>query len=275
MNSIAQLKEVVETTAAEWMAPFRIRERREKADVAFLPLGALEWHGVHNPIGTDGIRSFHLCCLAAGKLGGGAVFPPLYWGLPRDSFNVSTGLEQTIEHSAAAFGTDAERVRGFCSHGGLDHQDQWLFYQRLLRMSLEQIAGFGFRSIYVYAGHGPLPNWIMPVAIAFSRASKMAGQPVTVDWGSDRITAGVTGKHGGKGETSVVMAIKKEAVDLDALENNPEYVGVGSDENARQASVEYGAKLVEAITDAMVDEVRWLVDHYPELPERRAFRRQG
>ena len=205
------------------------------------------------------------------------MFPTLYWGLPRDSFNVSTGSDKTVTLSAQALGTETERVKGFCLHGGMDHQEQWLFYQRLLRMSLEQIAGFGFRSIYVYAGHGPLPNWIQPVAVTFARASRMAGQPVTVDWGSPTITAGVFRPwqgvhHAGKGETSVVMAIKPSAVPIEDLKQNREYMGVGTGEDALDANPDYGNELIETITDAMVKELRWLVDHYPEMPWRLLVR---
>ena len=257
---------------AEWMSPLRIQARRKKADIAFLPLGALEWHGLHNPIGTDGVKSHALCCEAARKLEGGIVFPTLYWGLPRDSFNVSTGSDKTISLSAKAFGTDEGRVKGFCNHGGLDHQDQWLFYQRLLRMSLEQIAGFGFKSVYIWAGHGPLPHWIQPVAITFARASKMAGRLVTVDWGSERVTAGLSGNHGGKLETSLVMAAEEDAVHLEDLEANPEYMGIGTNADALEATVEHGNDLVQTLTDGMVKEAKWLVDKYPDMPERRYIR---
>ena len=168
----------------EWMRPHQVRECRQKADVAFLPLGSLEWHGIQNPLGTDALKAHHICCAAARKLGGGAVFPPLIWGLPKDSFY--TGIaDGVIDKAAEAFGTEVERVRGFAEHGGLDLQEQWLSYQRLVRMCLEQIAAFGFRSIYICSGHNPLVHWAKPVAITFARASRMAGQLVTLDWGGE------------------------------------------------------------------------------------------
>ena len=37
------------------MRPHQVRECRERADVAFLPLGSLEWHGIHNPLGLDAV----------------------------------------------------------------------------------------------------------------------------------------------------------------------------------------------------------------------------
>ena len=70
----------------ERMRPGQIRTCRKIADIAFLPLGALEWHGLQAPVGTDGLKSHDICCRAARRLGGGAVFPPVYHGLPGDSF---------------------------------------------------------------------------------------------------------------------------------------------------------------------------------------------
>ena len=181
----------------EFMRPGQICSCRDKADVAFLPLGALEWHGIHSPVGTDAIKSRGVCCAAAQKLGGGAVFPPLVWGVPRDSFFMDNngGHDDLI---ASAYGIDDEVTKVISPHGGVDQQEQWLAYQRLVRMSLEQIAGFGFRSIYICSGHNPLVHWARPVAKAFSRVTGMAGHPVTTDWGGEFDAAGLSGDHAGK-----------------------------------------------------------------------------
>ena len=50
------------------MRPEQVKACRERADIAFLPLGSLEWHGVHNPLGLDAIKAHHVCCRAALKL---------------------------------------------------------------------------------------------------------------------------------------------------------------------------------------------------------------
>lgn len=256
----------------ERMRPHEVRECRQRADVAFLPLGSLEWHGLHNPLGTDGLKVHHVCCVAARLLGGGAVFPPLCHGLPRDSFD-TTLSPQLIERVARALGTEAQRVRGFGPHGGMDIQEQWLFYQRLLRMTLERMAGFGFRSIYICSGHNPLVHWARPVAIAFARATRMAGQPVSVDWGGEGDAAGLNGDHGGRWETSHMMAAVPGCVDLTELERNPEYKGVGSGADAVESTREQGEAWVQTCAAAIATEARWLIDHYPDLPPRHRHTR--
>ena len=252
----------------ERMRPEQIRTCRQQWDIAFLPLGALEWHGVHNPIGTDALKAHHICCTAARKLGGGAVFPSLVWGVPRDSFYVGTSstLGEISEPVAAALGTEVARLRGTAQHGGMDVQEQWLFYQRLLRMSLEQIAGFGFRSVYVCVGHNPLIHWARPVAVTFTRATQMSGYPVTVDCGDEFDATKLSGDHGGKWETSLMMATDATLVDLDTILRRPEDQIVGADADAVEATREQGNRWVEACATAMADKARMLVEHYPQVP---------
>lgn len=255
----------------EHMRPAQVAACRRRADVAFLPLGAIEWHGVHNPQGVDAIKAHHICCEAARQLGGGAVFPALVWGVPRDSFfvNKSSSFGDLAEAVARELETQPQRVRGFAPHGGMDLQEQWLFYQRLLRMSLEQIAGYGFRSIDIVCGHNPLIHWARPVAMAFSRAAQMAGQPVNLDCGSEFEGTDLRPvDHGGKWETSIVMAIEPDTVDLDELRQKEDYQGVGCGEDALESSVEQGRQWIEACACGMARDARWLIDHHPDLPER-------
>jgi creatinine amidohydrolase len=251
------------------MRPAQIANCRHKADVAFLPLGAIEWHGVHNPQGVDAIKAHHICCEAARKLGGGAVFPALVWGVPRDSFfmNKLSSHGDLSEPISRGLGAEHARLNGLGPHGGMDVQEQWLFYQRLVRMSLEQIASYGFKSIYIVTGHNPLIYWAKPVAIAFARASWMAGHAVNVDCGSESDAAGLNlTDHGGKWETSITMAIDPDTVDLDELKQHEDYQFIGCGEDALESTAQQGAQWIDTCTDAIARDARWLADHHPDLP---------
>lgn len=252
----------------ERLRPHQLRENRSKADIAFLPLGTLEWHGLHNPVGCDGIKAHHICCMAARHLGGGAVFPPLVLGVPRDSFDVGRNTVSE-EQIALAFNAEPARLRGIFSHGGMDIQQQWLFYQQLLRMTLEQIAGFGFKSIYMCAGHQPLIHWAKPVGVAFARATTMAGHPITLDWGGEFEAAGLSGDHAGKWETSLMLASVPTTVDLSELTRHPDYLGVQSGRDAPESSREQGEAWAEACALGIAQEARWLIENYPKQPPAR------
>ena len=71
---------MAETTASvqyERLRPAQIVERREACPVAYLPIGTIEWHGEHNPVGLDTLKMHQLLIECARKIGG-LVLPPLY-----------------------------------------------------------------------------------------------------------------------------------------------------------------------------------------------------
>lgn len=59
--------------------PKQLVTERENLPVAYLPLGVLEWHGYHNPLGLDGVKAESVLKHLREKLGG-IVMPSLYWG---------------------------------------------------------------------------------------------------------------------------------------------------------------------------------------------------
>ncbi len=56
------------------LRPAQIVERRKECPVAYIPIGTLEWHGTHNPLGADTLQAEGIAESAARK-GGGLVFP--------------------------------------------------------------------------------------------------------------------------------------------------------------------------------------------------------
>lgn len=64
----------------ECLKPREIFERVRQAPIAWLPLGAIEWHGWHAPVGLDS-HTAHGLCLRAAERAGGVVLPPVWSGL--------------------------------------------------------------------------------------------------------------------------------------------------------------------------------------------------
>jgi creatinine amidohydrolase/Fe(II)-dependent formamide hydrolase-like protein len=148
----------------------------------------------------------------------------------------------------------------------MDEQEQWLNYQRLVRMALEQIASYGFKSIYICTGHNPLIHWARPVAVAFARMSWMAGQAVTLHCGGEFDGTDLHGDHGGKWETSLTMAIDESIVDLDELRDRKDYQFIGCGDNALESTAKQGAAWIDTCAAAIAAEARWMVDNHPQLP---------
>jgi len=61
----------------ELLHPHELEEILRRAPVAYIPLGSLEWHGRHLPLGNDAIKAYEICLRAAERTEG-VVFPPLY-----------------------------------------------------------------------------------------------------------------------------------------------------------------------------------------------------
>ena len=39
------------------LRPGQIAERRDAYPVAYIPIGTIEWHGLHNPVGADTLQA--------------------------------------------------------------------------------------------------------------------------------------------------------------------------------------------------------------------------
>jgi creatinine amidohydrolase len=231
----------------EEMLPREIKEAREKMPVAYLPMGILEWHGEYLPVGNDALKAHALCCRMAGEIGG-LVMPAFYWADNRAEiaeivFKPEHFHRLDMDHTErmmAVYGLDgkgfqeeAERSR---SRGG------WRLFKEVLDHSLHQIEGLGFRVIVTVAGHYPLIGPSRDVAEAYSGRARIwpiVGYDVVED-------KGYRGDHAARWETSLLMALRPELVDVDGLRKAAELIGVMG-EDPKLASRDYGEEAIGAI----------------------------
>jgi len=75
MSAASTLLEV----RAELMLPWQLRAAMAVRPVVYLPLGTIEWHCEHLPVGLDALTA-HGICLRAAQQDGGVVFPALHYG---------------------------------------------------------------------------------------------------------------------------------------------------------------------------------------------------
>ena len=66
----------------EELLPAEFSQRIREMPIAYLPLGTLEWHGPHMPLGADGIQAKGLFIRLA-EIVGGVVLPMLFMGPDR------------------------------------------------------------------------------------------------------------------------------------------------------------------------------------------------
>jgi creatinine amidohydrolase len=67
----------------EYLRPAQVVAEREACPLVFLPLGPLEWHGPHLPLGTDPLNAWEVAMRVARQVGG-VVMPPLFVGTERE-----------------------------------------------------------------------------------------------------------------------------------------------------------------------------------------------
>src|SRR5437867_258873 len=67
------------TVEYELMRPPEIAQARARLPLAFIPIGPLEWHGPHLPMGMDGLHA-HTVAVEVARRVGGVVLPTYYLG---------------------------------------------------------------------------------------------------------------------------------------------------------------------------------------------------
>ncbi len=188
----------------ERLRPDGIAAALERAPVAWIPLGALEYHADHLPNGTDGITGHGLLVAAAERLGG-VVLPWSYLTLGTLALPWSFRYDPDLVAAA-------------------------------LRQTLRQLPGHGVRLAVVHTGHGPLDlNHLIKrvcaeveaegiglrvIGLCYLELNAALGTGLGTDWP-------VAVDHGSTMETSWVSVLEPELVATDRLPDDPDATMVG------------------------------------------------
>lgn len=245
----------------EEMLPHEVVEARTKCPAVYLPIGGIEWHGEHNCLGLDTVKIHALAMRCAEKIGGMA-FPPLFYGEPRESYLMEANhdpdggirMKMALPEGSFAPGYMEERRR-----------EADLRYVDLLLHVLYQLRSLGFKVIVVMAGHYPLLRHATAAAELFNLETLGAATAwACTGYELVRDTIPHAGDHAAAWETSLMMALRPELVDLSRLPKDPnaKLIGVGGRDPRRSASKEYGEQGVAAIVGCVEEKVRQLLKPY-------------
>jgi creatinine amidohydrolase len=249
------------------LRPAQVVARRKECPIVYVPIGTLEWHGEHNPLGADTLQAEGLAVLAARK-GGGLVFPPLYFGENRS--------ESLMESCAADRADIARKMDLPPENFGPDRMpfsvtEQTLNYNRLLLHLLAEADTLGFKVGVLVAGHYPLLDHAQAAVLQFNRRGRTAHGGGMLAWACGdwallrRHGYPQAGDHAAGWETSHLLALYPEAVDLSVLPpKGGKVIGVGGTIPPQDATAEFGRETLEAAADILVRESRHRLEH-PEL----------
>jgi len=245
----------------EEMLPREVVEARSRCPVAYLPLGTLEWHGEHNCLGLDGVKVQALAERLAER-GGGLVLPSLFWGENRESIVEFNEVSRKVDPQGRIYArmglSGGNFAPGYMKKSGSD-QDQ--FYVELLVHVMREVESLGFKAIVILAGHYPLLSRARQAIDIYSRDGKVrawacSGYELVRDQIPD------AGDHAAGWETSLMLALRPDCVDMSRLPSEPaEAIGTFGARPPQQASKEYGERGVELVMERILFKVaEMLVD---------------
>jgi len=200
--------------------------------IGYLPVGCLERHGDHLPMGLDTLKAHGVCCLLAQALGG-VVFPPHYY--------------------AGVHNLNAEQLRTYTGQWGNLYTDASA--EEHLTDVLRQIERAGLRVTVLYSGHypGSQVKMLQRVAGRFGAAGDMHVLPF---WES----AILPGDHAGLSETSLMLYLDRSLVDMTRIgpANYADH-GWADERSPEQATAAEGERQVRHILEHVRDKLaRWL-----------------
>lgn len=247
------------------LRPAQVVARRHECPVVYIPIGTLEWHGVHNPLGADTLQAEGLAIMCAQK-SGGLVFPPLYFGESR--------LEALMEANARDREAIAEKMDLPPENFTAERQpfsatEQALNYHKLLIHILAEAESLGFNLGVIVAGHYPLIDHARAAVLQFNQReySKSCGMLAWafVDYLLVRDRYPHSGDHAAGWETSHLLALHPETVDLNQLPpKGKTLVGIGGYYAPQDATAAFGQETLEAAAEVAIREVQHRLAH-PDL----------
>jgi creatinine amidohydrolase len=232
----------------EELTPTAFRERLAEAPVAYLPLGTIEWHGEHLPLGSDGLQSREFFTLLA-REAGGIVYPMLFMGPDR----------KEVVNGEELYGMDihygSESDRKYYPNQQLDGSSYWIEeedFKVLMEAILKQVSRSEFR-VLVAHGHGPSTGFLIDHTEEWE---EKYGLKILNCWGYlDKEGMGIMVDHAAMNETSLVMALRPELVKMEYLpaDTSTWPVGVGGKDPRLWASPDKGREILSIQKERMVN----------------------
>jgi creatinine amidohydrolase len=233
--------------------------QQSNCTIAVLPLGAVEQHGSHLPVGTDTLIAGELAARVAKQL---------------DAFLLPTlPITSSIEHRETK-GTVYIKA---------------ITLAAMIRDIAESLEYSGFTKLYLINGHGG--NWIVKPTIRQLNRDLQSIDVVQVSTASARVGMRKVmdhlenDVHAGEAETSIMLHLHKEYVDPVLVKRNREFVPQDfldyfdiadiTDDGywgyPESATAEKGERWLEMLTAAAMDYIRRVEVSLQQVQGKRSF----
>ena len=172
----------------ERLNPLEIEKALGQRSLVFIPLGAIEWHGLHLPIGLDCLTS-HGICLRVARATGGLVMPPLYYG-----------MSASIWHHPYTILIEEEKL-----------------FLKILKTTLTRLEASGVQKTIIFTGHFALKQLQALDMLKHEWATIGKSMELEILSIADCPTVGMEADHGAIFETSVLGEVHPDLVKLENL----------------------------------------------------------
>lgn len=181
------------TRQIERLRPHQIEEALQENSLIYLPLGTIEWHCHHLPVGLDALTA-HGLCLRAAERTGGLVWPTLYYGTGGDHGDFPWTVMMP----------DAAEI------------------EILLRFTLRRLAALGVAKVVLFSGHFADTQLEMIDRIA-ANWNRYHAQPSVIALSVNRAPIpNLPPDHAGLFETTLLDGIAAGLSDLTKLSPDPD-----------------------------------------------------
>lgn len=235
----------------EYILPHQLREKIAAGRPLLVPAGCIECHGPHLGLGLDTIVVHELCLRVAREVD--AVVAPPFWYGPT-GYAVSGPEQGTVDVDPAAFGRHAQDVlrafwrMGFARtyvivhHQGMDGPEAAALRLAAAELSFQmplESEGEGWWGERDRATHPPAFGRIIVAPSILGAAAPH-----------------VSGDHAGRTETSLLLALVPEAVEMSRLDAGAQWYCREPPTPSAEGSAVAGEAMLAAMAAAWVERIR-------------------
>lgn len=218
------------------LRPAELAARIAAVPALVLPMGTIEWHSHHLPLGLDGLKAQALAEGVAERTGA-VLAPATWWAAGGVPFPYTLRLPADL-------------------------------IAPLLREVLIQYARMGFRTLLIMNGHFGLENSVLVRRAAVHCMQATAATVLPVAEYEVLTDLGNHGDHAGIWETSLLWAARPDLVHLDAVPPEAELPGVLGEDPRGRASRELGEHGVRTVVERVAATVQRSLNEEPMVRER-------
>ncbi|MBV7329307.1 creatininase family protein [Chloroflexi bacterium TSY] len=180
--------QLTEEVRLERMRPAQIDAAKARRPAIYLPFGALEWHGYHNPVGLDALKA-HEQLVGLALRAGGIVYPPIYFGAGGGHFH--------------------------WPHSYMVSPDPMT---QIVTGLLQRFEQDGYTHAILISGHYPNRSQYLDAGVA---AYRQAGGTMRLLALVENQVPEIDGDHAAKYETSSMLYLDPPLVNMAALQGKP------------------------------------------------------